>query len=161
VQPTESAPPVPDRAPPGPDSTRKWMFSDIITYDFATAGLGDIFMLDIPIARIGSLNSSISFGAGLGIIFSVQNSGNLVMPIPIAVTWRYGFGTTVEIDLRLGGAPYYYAQSSTKDRWGGKFLAGAFLRFPLSDTGGMALLIGGEIYAGDKVAALPEAGLTF
>jgi hypothetical protein len=148
---------------PAPDTTRKWMFSDVITYDPTLLGIGDIFMIDIAIARLGNTNSSISLGGGVGIIASLASGrdANFAIPIPITVTGRFGIGTSIEIDAKIGAVPYFYSQNSKTDSWGGKLVIGAALRIPFSSTGGMGLLAGFDLYLINGTVPLPELGMTF
>ena len=164
VQESASAPVVRE-APfvPAPDTTRKWMFSDVLTYDPTLLGIGDIFMIDIAIARLGNTNSSLSIGAGVGIIASLASGrdANFAIPIPITVTGRFGLGTSIEIDAKVGAVPYFYSQNKSTDSWGGKLVLGAALRIPFSSTGGMGLLVGFDLYLINGTVPLPELGMTF
>jgi hypothetical protein len=165
-QPVYVPPPPPyvrpyDAGPPGPDTTRTWHFVEVATYDASMSGLGDLFGFDIPLARLGDMNSSLSIGAGFGIIFSLAHDSNFVMPIPLTVMWRLGLGTSVELDVKAGGAAYYYSQNSTHDLWSGKFVAGVALRIPLSANGGSGFVFGVDIYVNKLIATLPLIGVTF
>jgi hypothetical protein len=157
--------PVVREAPsvPALDTTRKWMFSDVITYDPTLQGIGDIFMIDIAVARLGNTNSSISLGAGVGIIASLASGrdSNFAIPIPITVTGRFGLGTSFEIDTKIGAVPYFYSQNSKTDFWGGKLVLGAALRIPFSTNGGVGLLAGFDLYLINGTVPLPELGMTF
>ena len=151
-----------DMGPPAPDTTRNWHFMDVATFDFSTTGIGDIFTFDIPIVRLGNLNSSLSIGFGAGFIYSLSHDSNFVVPFPLTVMWRYGFGKSLELDLKAGGAVYYYSQNSSKDLWSGKLVTGLALRIPLgSDTDGAGLVIGCDLYVNKLIAALPTVGATF
>lgn len=164
-QQTEQSAPIAHETPsiPALDTTRKWMFSDVVTYDPTLLGIGDIFMIDIAIARLGNTNSSISLGAGVGIIASMANGrdSNFALPIPITVTGRFGLGASFEIDAKIGAVPYFYSQNKSTDSWGGKLLLGVAMRLPLSDHGGFGLLAGFDLYLINGTVPLPELGLTF
>ena len=164
-QTAESAPVVVREGPPAAslDTTRRWMFSDVVTYDPTLLGIGDIFMIDIAIARLGNTNSSISLGAGVGIIASMASGrdSNFALPIPITVTGRFGLGASFEIDAKIGAVPYFYSQNKSTDSWGGKLLLGVAMRLPLSEHGGFGLLAGFDLYLINGTVPLPELGLTF
>jgi hypothetical protein len=160
------------------ENPRNWHFAEVVTFA-APGGLGDFFTIDVPYFRMGqgsqatlaqelrrfpsAVDSSLSIGAGLGVIPSFASSASVTVALPLTLAGRFDlvrvFDRTIELDARFGVV--LLVEGARTRSWEAKLDAGASLRLPLDLSSGFGLLVGIDVYFVNAMITLPEVGFTF